>query len=125
VAISEDCRSYSHDIAKGSLCWIAAVVHLRRDFFDDDSLPTFDWFHITQIFLLNVFVLLCPLGFRRSIYPNKVKCLLGRCILSGIRLLRVRELNASQITTALQVLSKENGIAESALVALWEEKWTE
>ena len=49
MTIPEYCRGYSDNIAKDSLCGIAAAVYLRLNLFNNDASPAFDWFHITQI----------------------------------------------------------------------------
>ena len=54
VAIAEDRRSYAYRVAENSFCGIAAAIDLRFNFFDNDTLPAFNRFHITQIFRFNV-----------------------------------------------------------------------
>lgn len=54
VAVAEDCSGYGYGIAEDTLCGIAAAVDLRLDLFDNDALPAFNRFHITQIFRRNL-----------------------------------------------------------------------
>jgi hypothetical protein len=54
VTVAEDRCGYGYGIAEDSLCGIAAAIDLRLDLFDNDALPAFNRFHITQIFGRNL-----------------------------------------------------------------------
>ena len=53
VAVAEDRRGHRDSVAEDSFCRVAASVDLRLDFFDNDTSPAFDRFHITQVFRVN------------------------------------------------------------------------
>ncbi len=54
MTVAEDRCGYGYGIAEDSLCGIAAAIDLRLDLFDNDALPAFNRFHITQIFGRNL-----------------------------------------------------------------------
>jgi hypothetical protein len=50
VTVAKDSGRDGYGIAKYSLCGVPTAVDLRLNFFDNDSSPAFNRFHITQIF---------------------------------------------------------------------------
>jgi hypothetical protein len=89
VAVTEDCRGHGDGVAEDSLCGIAAAIDLRLDFFDDDTFPAFDRFHITQVFQVNGAFPWYSGGvnLRYVLRKLKVVCSLGRCAEGRERLL--------------------------------------